>query len=83
MTLDGRKALDKACEFHHDFPTCRKVCKLTKDFFDRDLTSDDCELVFDKWKGECQKRVNGEISHDGPTHEEIEEAAVQRAELQE
>jgi len=35
-------------------------------------------LVFPKWQAECKQRAAGEISHDGNTHEEIEQGAEHR-----
>jgi len=77
MTLKGRRALDDVCEVQHDVADCRYSCKLIKEFWKKP-TAADCELVRDEWKEECQQRAAGEISHDGNTHEEIEQGAKHR-----
>lgn len=78
MTLKGRRALDDVCKVQHDVADCRYSCKLIKDFWKKP-TAADCELVLDEWKEECLQRASGEISHDGNTHEEIEQGAKHRA----
>lgn len=77
MTLKGRRALDGVCELQHDISECRQSCRLMKDFWKKP-TAADCGLVFDRWQSECNQRVSGEVSHNGNSHEEIEQGAKHR-----
>jgi len=77
MTLEGMKAQQDVCELQHDIASCRKECKMTKEFFP-EPTAATCEKVFPEWRKECLARASGELKYEGPSHEEIEQAAKHR-----